>query len=371
MTEPNFIENKLFRGIPSELAASVTPRPARFEAGDIVFRDGDPAECLFLIETGTVRISKQGRGGRQETLAYFGPRDFFGEMGLYGGTTRSAQATAVGPVVVGCLERRDFEELLRAEPVRLVENLLQESVSRLRETDAHLIREMLEAERLSLVGSMLSAIVHDIRGPLSVIRGSADLLAEERDDGRRLKYTAMLRRGVDRIADMTQELLDYARGTTRLNLESVSPRAIMGELDEEVLRPLASSGIDIHFAVGFDDPIPIDRRRFFRVLHNIVKNAAEAMPQGGRLTITVEGVDGRAVFRIADTGVGIPADVLPTIFEPFVTHGKAGGTGLGMAIVHSVVEAHGGTILVESTPGKGTSFTITLPASARPVGSPE
>lgn len=339
----------------------MTPRALHFEPGDVVFHEGDPAECLYLIDSGTVRISKAGRGGRQETLTYFGAHDFFGEMGLYGRTTRSAQATAVGPVVLGCLDRDSFEQLLRSAPTQLVDTLLKESVTRLRETDAHLIREMLEAERLSLVGSMLSTIVHDIRGPLSIIKGAGDLMSGDLEEQKRLKYAGMLRRAVDRIADMTQELLDYSRGTTRLNLERVSPRVVIAELEEEVLQPLAGTGIQVHFAVSLDEPIPVDRRRFFRVLHNIVKNAAEAMPQGGTITITVEGEGEHAVFRVADTGVGIPAEVLPTIFEPFVTHGKAGGTGLGMAIVHSVVEAHGGRILVESTVGKGTCFTISLP----------
>ncbi|HUE97400.1 MAG TPA: HAMP domain-containing sensor histidine kinase, partial [Longimicrobiaceae bacterium] len=197
--------------------------------------------------------------------------------------------------------------------------------------------------------------------------GAADLLSGELDEMKRLKYAGLLRRGVDRITDMTQELLEYARGTTQLEFEKVSPRILIAELEEEVLRPLTGAGIQVHFAIGFDDPIRVDRRRFFRVLHNIVKNAAEAMPQGGTITITVEAMDDRAVFRVADTGVGIPPEVLPTIFEPFVSHGKAGGTGLGMAIVHSVVEAHGGTILVESTPGEGTSFTIAIPIADQPA----
>lgn len=339
------------------------PRPIHFEAGEIIFREGDLAECLFLIDSGSVRISKEGRGSQQETLKYFEAGDFFGEMGLYGHTTRSARATAVGPVVVGCLDRDVFEDLLHSTPVQLVENLLKESVSRLRDTDTHFIQEVLEAERLSLVGSMLSTIVHDIRGPLSIIRGAADLLSGDLPDSKRIKYTDMLRRGVDRIADMTQELLDYSRGTTHLNLESVSPKDLIGELEEEVLQSLVASGIQVHFAIGYDEPIPVDRRRFFRVLHNIVKNAAEAMPGGGTLTITVEQADETAVFQVRDTGVGIPPDVLPTIFEPFVTHGKAGGTGLGMAIVESVVVAHRGRIRVDSSPGEGTCFTIELPTS--------
>ena len=110
--------------------------------------------------------------------------------------------------------------------------------------------------------------------------------------------------------------------------------------------------------------VMVDCGRFARVLLNLVKNAAEAMPQGGILWITVKDLDGRVLFRVMDTGTGIPDDLPPRIFEPFVTHGKSKGTGLGLAIVKSVVESHGGNISVESKPGAGTTFEITLPSAA-------
>ena len=106
--------------------------------------------------------------------------------------------------------------------------------------------------------------------------------------------------------------------------------------------------------------------RFLRVLGNLVKNAREAMPTGGSLAISTDLADGWLRLRIADTGVGIPPEVLPRLFEPFVTHGKAGGTGLGMAIAKSVVEAHGGMIAVRSEVQCGTTVEIHLP-----TGSPQ
>lgn len=359
---PMFRENKLFQNVTADVLERLAPRPVAYEANDVIFREGDSAECLFLIDSGTVRISKAGRQGQQETLAYFQPGDFFGEMGLYGRTTRSARATAMGPVVLGCLDREAFEDVLRAAPLPLVENLLRESVSRLRETDTRYIQQVLEFERLSLVGTMVSTIIHDVRGPLSVVRMAAEMLSEDVEPDKREKYAGMVRRAVERVSDMTQEILDFSRGKTRLDVEFVRPTELIAELNEEVLKPLATTtAVRPAYAVAYDEPIAIDRSRFFRVLHNIIKNAAEAMPSGGALSITVEREGSSVHFRIADTGVGIPDDVLPHIFEPFVTHGKSGGTGLGMAIVRSVVEAHDGTIEVESTPGKGTCFTIALP----------
>ena len=107
----------------------------------------------------------------------------------------------------------------------------------------------------------------------------------------------------------------------------------------------------------------MDCGRFARVLLNLAKNAVEAMPKGGILWLTLGEHGGKVVFRVADTGCGIPEDLLPSIFEPFVTRGKSTGTGLGLAIVKSVVESHHGTIAVQSTPGKGTAFEITLPCA--------
>lgn len=358
--ELSFRENKLFRGLPRHVLDEIAPTLRAFEPDEVIFREGDPAECLFLLASGTVRISKRGRGGRQETLAFFEAGDFFGEMGLYGQTTRSARATAVSSVTVGCLDKEPFERLLAASPAEVVTNLLTENVARLRDTDARLIREMLEAERLSLIGSMLSTIIHDIRSPLSIVRGAADLLAEGPGPEKRAKYTGMLRRSVDRIADMVQELLDYSRGTTKLRLERVPPRELVQELADEVFAGIPSD-IILDIRIGYDEPITMDRSRFFRVLQNIIKNAVEAMPDGGNLSLVLSADGPNARFEVSDEGRGIPRDLLPQIFEPFVTYGKSGGTGLGMAIAKSVVEAHQGSIRVESEEGKGTTFTIEIP----------
>lgn len=356
--------NRLFQGIPAPILADLCPEPEKYGPGDVIFREGDPAECLYLIESGTVRISKIGRGERQETLAYIEAGDFFGEMGLYRGqSTRAARATAVDDVSLGMLDRAAFESLLEVAPGVLVTNLLTVSVERLRDTDSRFIREMLENERLSLIGSMLSSIVHDIRGPLSVILGAADLLSMEgMTPDKREKYSGMVRRSVDRISNMVQEVLDYSKGMTRLNLEAIRPAELIDELNEEVMSHLTASGIEVRISVDYDEPVTLDRDRFYRVIQNIVKNAAEAMPDGGELEVGVQRRDDNLLeFRIVDTGVGIPDHILPTIFEPFVTHGKSGGTGLGMAIAKSVVEAHEGSIAVESEPGVGTRFWIRLP----------
>jgi signal transduction histidine kinase len=160
---------------------------------------------------------------------------------------------------------------------------------------------------------------------------------------------------------MTQELLDYARGSTQLNKQLISVWGVLDELNQQSLRLLP--GKNIHFVkhIRYDGNLEIDRARFVRMLSSLIKNSREAMVGGGILTITTDLVQDQVVLRISDTGVGIPPEVLPRLFEPFVTHGKSSGTGLGLAIARSVVEAHGGKISLSSVYGSGSTVDIRLP----------
>jgi signal transduction histidine kinase len=121
----------------------------------------------------------------------------------------------------------------------------------------------------------------------------------------------------------------------------------------------------VRVEVFYDGPILVDRHRLLRVFGNLIRNAREAMKDCERkmLILAVRRMDAHVRFEFSDTGAGIPADLLPRIFEPFMTHGKTNGTGLGLAISKAVVEAHGGTITAVSSE-QGTSFRVDLPLSA-------
>jgi signal transduction histidine kinase len=222
----------------------------------------------------------------------------------------------------------------------------------------------MRTERLSLVGSMANSIIHDLKNPICIVRCCSDLIANETADPRLRQLTSMLNKAVEGMTSMTQELLDYARGSTALKKESVSIWRLMDELNQQSLHLLPGQNVQFVKHLNYDGTIEIDLARFTRVLSNLIKNAREAMRGGGILTFSTELRDGVVVLRLADTGCGIPADILPKLFEPFVTHGKSHGTGLGMAIAKSIVDAHGGTIAVSSTLGSGTTVEIRLPAPA-------
>ena len=137
----------------------------------------------------------------------------------------------------------------------------------------------------------------------------------------------------------------------------------MDELSQQALQLLPGQNVQFVKHLRFEGVLDIDLARFTRVMSNLIKNASEAMKGGGILTLTTDLVQNQIVLRLSDTGCGIPSEILPKLFEPFVTHGKPHGTGLGMAIAKSIITAHEGKISVSSVPGNGTTVDIRLPAA--------
>lgn len=359
-----FRENHLFDGIPSHLVDEIAPQVGivQFAENEVVFREGDPGDALYLVGKGSIRISKLGRGGQQETLSFIGPGSFFGEMALLDHEPRSAMATAAEPTVVGLMREDAFQRILEIAPSRLHLNFLQSVTKRLRNVNSHFITEMLRNERLSLVGTMANSIIHDLKNPIHVVRYCSHFIAKDSKDSRIAELTKMIDSAMDGMLAMTQELLDYARGSSSFTLKTVSIWKLLDDINDQALRVLPSHNVQCIKNISYEGDVNIDLARFSRMLCNIIKNAREAMPQGGILTLATEQISGEVVLRISDTGIGIPPEILPQLFEPFVTHGKTNGTGLGLAIAKSIVEGHRGKIGVTSQVGNGTTVEIRLPA---------
>ncbi|MEM7144275.1 MAG: ATP-binding protein [Verrucomicrobiota bacterium] len=357
----------MFTGIPREelerLSLPVEER--HYRRGEIIFDEGDAGENVYLVLEGSVRISKKGRAGRQETLAIQESGGFFGEMALLDGMARSARATAIGPSLLGKLDQSGLYCLVAHSP----ESALQFTrlmAKQLRSSNSLFIQELLRAERLSLLGSMMGSIVHDFRSPVGALSYVGERLEGSKERPELMELGEVTRDSVKRMLDMIQELLDFAHGTSEVHLEQTSVRDLMDGLDREILDLVEEEGIDVLRRVEFAGELCVDRSRVQRLLYNLVKNGREAMPDGGKLVVRVREVGGNVEFTIADNGCGIPEDVLSRVFDPFVTHGKSGGTGLGMSIAKSVAEDHGGTIQVRSEEGKGTACLVVLP-----IGRPE
>jgi signal transduction histidine kinase len=235
---------------------------------------------------------------------------------------------------------------------------LQEALIELQATQDELIR----AERLSLVGRMASAIIHDLKSPMTTIKGYASILGlENLAPEKRVAYSKIITQSVDNFVEMTQEILDYARGGGALQPTEVRLETLIGDLCAFMERDFEDRRLTLQCQLDYTGPLMLDESKIRRALYNICCNARDAMKSEGTLTITTRATNGMVECLLADTGPGIPPEIQNTLFEPFVTCGKASGTGLGLAIAKKSIEDHQGTIGVKSTPGQGATFIIRLP----------
>jgi signal transduction histidine kinase len=360
-----FRNNKLLAGINDETYKRIAAKIDIIQCGpnEIIFEESEPGNSLYLIGEGSVKISKKGRAGQQETLAYVMEQDFFGEMALVDNGKRSAQAAAVGDVMLGRIDQPGWDLLLHLAPHQVLSNFTRSVTGRLRHTNQHFIEEVMRNERLSLIGTTISSIVHDMNNPISCILCACEVIRANNQDALIAEAAGLIRDAVGSMDTMTRELIDFSRGNTQLNIRTLSVAEFLQKLEADFAkcRPM----VDVRIEVLYDGPISVDRPRLSRVFSNLIRNACEAMKETEEkmLLFTVKRVDARVQFEISDTGCGIPAELLPRIFEPFVTHGKSNGTGLGLAISKAVVEAHRGLISVKSS-SRGTTFTIDLPLEA-------
>jgi signal transduction histidine kinase len=224
-------------------------------------------------------------------------------------------------------------------------------------TEVKRLQEQIELkERLTALGEMSAGIAHELRNPMAVIAGYLNLLAKRQDAG-----------GQDVIRDMHAEiegmnriiadLLTFARPTA-LNRVAVNMRELLQSCVETVLQSGQHEGVRADLRLD-DLRASVDEVLMRQALANIIQNAAEAMPGGGTLTVSARS-NREISIVIHDTGSGIAPENLKRIFLPFFTT-KDEGVGMGLALAHKVITAHGGRIEAESWQGKGTSFTVRLP----------
>ena len=357
-----FRGNELLLGISEEAYKQIEKQIEilNFEPKEIIFNENEPGDALYLIAKGSVKISKSGRGGQQETLTYLMEKDFFGEMALVDSGTRSAQAAAVSHAVLGQIDRASWDLLLRLAPHEVLTNFTRAITKRLRHNNQRFIEEMMRNERLSLLGTTISSIMHDMNNPIACIRGACEVIQGTIQNELTDRMAKLIRDAVEKMQVMARELVDFSRGKTQLNLQFIDTCDLLRDLEPDFAK--CGQDTDVKVEMIYDGPLHVDRHRLLRVFGNLIRNAREAMKGPGRhvLRFVVRQIDSNVRFEISDTGCGISGDLLPHIFEPFVTHGKSNGTGLGLAVSKAVVEAHQGTISVQSD-SSGTTFRIDLP----------
>ncbi|HET9886497.1 MAG TPA: HAMP domain-containing sensor histidine kinase [bacterium] len=244
---------------------------------------------------------------------------------------------------------------------------LQSSLSELERAHS----DRLTAERMAAFGRVAAGIIHDFKSPMAIIRGSAELMEMREKNESVRKQCATIQRQVDRMNSLTRDVLEYASGKSFLEVATVDLAAYLGEVRESQLEAYSRSGVKLEIADSEPVRVLMDGDRMRRVFDNIIGNAREASRVGDRVTLRWTADDSHGVrIEIADEGSGIPQELLPKIFEPFVTSGKETGTGLGLAIAKKIVEDHGASIDA-SNREKGACFTILLPPKLTVRGSEE
>lgn len=381
----------LFQGIPDEdfekIADNFTVQ--KYNAGEIILLENTIADALYIIVSGIVDVLKLGQSSEfnEELLIEKTSGDIFGEMSIMDLLPRSASIRAKSEsVLLLRLEKEKFSVMCQTYPCmafsvakrisalvreansRYVDGLetrnreLENAYKKLQEAQ----NELLNAEKLSAIGKFASIIIHDIKNPLTNIRAYAELIEKklskiEGVSSSILRGTSVIMNEVDRLVVMTTELLDFTKGNISLDKEKVDLREYLLELIENVQGRAEKNNIQISFDSSAEEIfLLIDKLKMQRVFLNLINNAMEAIGEDGTIQITLEEKDNFVLWKIKDSGCGIPDSIANKIFEPFVS-GKNNGTGLGMAIVKSFVEKHEGTISVKSKVGEGTEMIISLP----------
>jgi signal transduction histidine kinase len=261
-------------------------------------------------------------------------------------------------------ERRLLEDFTTQVAIAVRNTELAAAEARGRERERVLAEAMHQTEKLAALGELVAGVAHELNNPLTGISVLAQLLLDEAMPEGQLESVRMIRRESDRAVRVIRDLLDFARksGPQHVAIDATA-------LVEQTLRlrayALQSAGIVVDAA--FDEALPTvagDYQKLQQVLLNLIVNAEYAMQHAERrvLTIRTRGdVDGLRI-EVGDTGSGMASDVAKHVFDPFFTTKPVGvGTGLGLSVSYGIVAAHGGSIAVESAPGEGAVFTVTLP----------
>jgi PAS domain S-box-containing protein len=234
--------------------------------------------------------------------------------------------------------------------------------------------EMMRMRTLATLGEMAAVVVHEVKNPLGGIKGFAELLERDLDEGDpKRRSVKKILEGVEMLDRIVKSLLDYTK-PVKLQPHKVEMTKFLDETINFIQMDGTHERTDIHIVKRYQSDdlcCNLDDEQFRQILLNLLHNAMQAMPGGGQLTVDLgqesgnldpadKGMPEKMVLRISDTGVGMSPDVLKKLFTPFFTT-KEGGTGLGLSTVKKIVEAHQGDIRVESKEGEGTSVCLRLP----------
>ena len=359
---------KLFAALsPEELAElKRVSRESTFTAGMEIFKEGDAGDALYVVASGRVQISAVIGQGERQVLSRVPPGEVFGEMAIIDNQPRSATALAEEQTTLHVVPRDAMLHLLTSSP-QFSFSMMREITNRLREFNRQYIRQVLQAERMAVIGRFASSIVHDLKNPLTIIGIASDMACEPgaTPEARRLAQTR-IRKQVERISHMVSDILEFTRGGSQQPLLAMIEYAeFVRPVIDDIAREIATKGVTVECVTPVPlVKVPLNPSRLNRVFYNLMHNAVDEMPEGGKIKLHFRTTPTELTTEIEDTGGGVAPQILGKLFEAFETFGKPRGTGLGLSICKKIVEEHGGRIYARNVPNGGAIFGFVLPLDA-------
>lgn len=353
--------------------------------GDTLFRQGEPGEHLYIIVSGTVRLSATAGGGLEQPIALHGPASCFGEMALLDGAPRSATAVALRPTELLRVGRQELEGVLLRNPAAR-ERFLREGVSlvstRLRSANERywglagrsLRARAGAAHARSRLASLMS---HEFRTPLTVIKASAQRMRFGAPAAENL-LIEKIEQQCGRLEVLVDDLIALAllqSSAAVQELADVDLAEVAAEVALEMSGPAQRKGLRLSLPESKGDAVvAADRSLVRRALRHLVDNAVKFSSEGEILIEARAGAGGVCRLSVRDHGIGVEAGALERLSSSFVQeqdpHNRdVEGLGIGLALVTEVAKVHGGRLVVESTAGAGSLFALELPL--KPGETPE
>ncbi|MCK5085965.1 MAG: GAF domain-containing protein [Melioribacteraceae bacterium] len=264
--------------------------------------------------------------------------------------------------VVGVLQLlNSSNEVFRKEDENILNALSTHAALALQNAD--LVEQLLKSERISSLGKMANFLINDIKKPILVSKRYAEHLKNKELDEDVIKVIDMLLEQLNNIADLVQSTSSYSDSQTILRSSNIGINELLEDYVNRVDSYVRSMNCMIETDFDEDVNVKIDSKEFFQCFNHLIKNACDAMPEGGTININTKKAEDKILLTVKDYGLGISESLHDKIFEPFMSHGKREGTGLGLSVTKKIIEEHGGTISVKSELGEGATFSVTLPIS--------
>jgi two-component system, sporulation sensor kinase D len=221
-------------------------------------------------------------------------------------------------------------------------------------------------EKVKFLKLVFSALIHDMRNPLSGISGFIQLIEQKSDDEAIKGYCDTVLNSIKKLQQINNEFLDVIDGKKiELDKSRISLFSLLDEINRRLIETYQYANVTLSLKVDKKITILGDEEKLIEAFTKILDNSKEAMPEGGKIKVKVTQDDFDAKIEINDTGKGIPAHIQESIFMPFITYDKEEAIGLGLTYSQNIIKGHGGSILVTSQVGKGSKFSINIPLALK------